>query len=62
MRIQITKQECIWLADLVKKAKEQAAAANEETPHGLFLLRHDNMAALENKLKDAIRKEIQKEK
>jgi len=62
MRIELSKQECIWLADLAKKAKEQANTANQETPCRLFLLRRDNMADLENKLNAAVQKEIQKGK
>lgn len=62
MRIQLTKQECMWLADLVKKAKEQATAANHEMPSRIFELRRDNMADLETKLNTAVQKEIQKER
>lgn len=62
MRIQLTKQECIWLADLAEKAKVQADAANQETPSRLFLLRRDNMADLETKINVAVQKEIQKER
>lgn len=62
MRIQLTKQECIWLSDLVKKEKERAAAANHEMPGRIFELRRDNMADLESKLNTALQKEIQKER
>jgi len=62
MRIQLTKQECIWLADLANKAKVQADMAHQETPSRIFLLRRDNMADLEAKLKAAVQKEIQKER
>lgn len=62
MRIELTKQECIWLADLAKKAKEQAGMANKETPCRLFQLRMDNMSDLENKLNAAVQKEIKKER
>lgn len=62
MRIQLTKQECLWLADLAKKEKEQAAKANHEMPSRIFELRRDNMADLESKLNTAVQKEIQKER
>ncbi len=62
MRIQLTKQECIWLADLAKKEKEQAAAANHEMPSRIFELRRDNMADLEAKLNTVVQKEIQRER
>ena len=61
MRIQLTKQECIWLAELVKKAKEQAGNANKDNPHRILELRRDNMADLENRLNSAIKKELQRE-
>ena len=60
MRIELTRQECIWLADLVSKSKDEACRAHEETPHALLLLRRDNMAALETRLNAAIQKEIKK--
>lgn len=62
MRLQLTKQECRWLADLANKAKIEAIHANEEMPNRILELRRDNMADLENKLNTAILKEIQKEK
>jgi len=62
MKIQLTKQECIWLADLAKKAKVQADMAHQETPSRLFLLRRDNMADLETKLNAAVQKEVQKDR
>ena len=62
MRIELTKQECRWLADLANKAKIEATHAHEETPHPLFELRRDNMADLESKLNAAIQKQIQKER
>ena len=55
MKIQLTKQECLWLADLVNKAKVQADMAHQQTPNRLFLLRRDNMADLETKLNAARR-------
>jgi hypothetical protein len=60
MRIQLTSQECRWLADLAKKAKKEAALTNEETPHPLFELRRDNMADLESKINAAIQREMQR--
>ena len=62
MRIDLTMQECRWLAELANKAKAEAIHANEETPHGLFQLRRDNMADLEDKLNATIQKQIQKER
>ena len=62
MRVQLTKQECIWLAELAKKEKEQANANHETAPSRLFLLRRDNMADLETKLYAAIQREIQRER
>ena len=61
MRVELNKQECRWLADLAKKAKEQADTAYKESPNRLFLLRRDNMADLETKLNTAIQKEIKKQ-
>ena len=62
MRIQLTKQECRWLADLVNKTKIEADLANKETPHPLLELRRDNVADLETKLNEAIKREIKKER
>ena len=61
MRIELTKQEYKWLADLANKAKIEAARANEETPHPLYELRRDNMAALETKINEAISRQLQRE-
>jgi hypothetical protein len=61
MKIELTKQECKWLVDLVKKAKAEADNANNETPHPLYELRRDNMADLETKINAAIQKQIAKE-
>lgn len=61
MRIELTKQECKWLADLANKAKTEANQANQETPHPLFELRRDNMADLETKINAAIQRQIQRE-
>jgi len=62
MKIELTKQEYRWLADLANKAKTEAAHANEEAPHPLFELLRDNMADLEGKINAAIQKQIQKER
>ena len=62
MRIQLTKQECKWLIDLVEKAKVVAGYANYERPHPLNELRRDNMADLENKLNKALQRELQRER
>ena len=61
MRLELTKQECKWLADLVRKEKAEVAHANEETPHPLFELRRDNMANIETKINEAIGRQIQRE-
>ena len=62
MRIQLTKQECLWLADLAKKEKERVATVNKKMPSRIFELRRDNMADLESKLNMAVQKEIHKER
>jgi len=62
MRIQLTKQECRWLADLTCKARVEAALAHKETPHPILELRRDNMADLENTLNAAILRETQRER
>jgi hypothetical protein len=62
MRIQLTQQECRWLADLACKARIEAALANNETPHPLLELRRDNMADLENTLNTAIQRENGRER
>ena len=61
MRLELTKQECKWLADLTNKAKMEAAENNDKTPHPLLELRRDNMAALEAKINAAVQREIQRE-
>lgn len=61
MRLELTKQECKWLADLANKAKIEAMNKNNETPHPLIELRRDNMADLETKINAAIHRKIQKE-
>ena len=61
MRVELTKQEYKWLADLVNKAKIEADFANTETPHPLLELRRDNMADLEAKINTAIQRHINRE-
>jgi hypothetical protein len=61
MRIELTKQECRWLAELAGKAKAKADSAHKETPHPIFELRRDNMADLESRLNTAIEKQVQRE-
>ena len=61
MKIEMTKQEYRWLADLANKAKIEADLANKETPHPLFELRRDNMANLETKINAGIERQIQRE-
>lgn len=62
MRIELTKQECKWLADLVNKAKIEAVHCHDQSPHPILELRRDNMADLETKLNTALQKQIQKER
>ena len=62
MKVELTKQEYKWLADLVNKAKIEAVRANEETPHPLLELRRDNMADLETKINAAIQRQINRER
>jgi len=62
MKIELTKQECRWMADLANKAKTEAAHANEKTPHPLFELRRDNMANLEAKINEAIQRQTNRER
>jgi len=61
MRIDITKQEARWLADLVKRDKLENTKLNETTPHPLYELRRDNMESLEYKLESAIQRQMNKE-
>ena len=61
MKVELTKQEYKWLADLANKAKIEAFHANKETPHPIFELRRDNMAALETKINTAIQRQINRE-
>jgi len=61
LRVELTKQECLWLATLAKTAKEEADSLFEANPHGLFALRRDNMADLEKKLNAAVQREIEKD-
>lgn len=58
MRLELTTQECKWLADLANKAKIEATHNNNETPHPLFELHRDNMADLEAKINAAIQRHI----
>ena len=62
MKVELTKQEYIWLANLVNNAKIEADLANEETPHPVFELRRDNMADLEAKINAAIQRQINRER
>ena len=61
MRLELTKQECKWLADLTNKAKIESVNDNDKTPHPLLELRRDNMAAPEAKINAAVQREIQRE-
>jgi hypothetical protein len=61
MKVELTKQEYRWLADLANKAKAEAAQAHEEKPHPLLELRRDNMASLEVKINAGINRQLQRE-
>jgi len=61
MRVELTKQEYKWLADLANKARIEATHTNEKTPHPLLELRRDNMASLEAKINAGIQRQIQRE-
>ena len=61
MRVELTKQEFKWLADLANKAKIAADHENTKTPHPLWELRRDNMASLEAKINAAIQRQIQRD-
>ena len=61
MRIDITKEECRWLIDLVKKDKKENARQNIATPHPLFELRRDNMESLEYNLESAVLRQMKRE-
>jgi hypothetical protein len=62
MRVELTKQEYKWLADLANKAKIEADLANKETPHPLLELRRDNMADLDVKINAGIQRQINRER
>jgi len=62
MKVELTKQQYKWLADLANKAKTDADLANKETPHPLFELRRDNMSDLEVKINAAIERQIDRER
>jgi hypothetical protein len=62
MRVELTKQEYKWLADLANKAKIEADLANKETPHPLLELRRDNMADLEGKINAGIQRQLNRER
>ena len=62
MRIELTKQECKWLADLANKARWEANRSFVESLNSIFELRRDNMADLENKLNAAIHRQAEKER
>jgi len=61
MRLELTTQECKWLAALVKKDKLENIQYNTEMPSRVFELRRDNMADLENKINAAIERHIKRE-
>ena len=62
IKIDLTKQEYRWLADLANKAKVEADLANKETPHPLLELCRDNMADLEAKINAGIQRQIDRER
>ena len=61
MRLDISKQECRWIVDLIKRDKEENIKLNNDTPHPLYELRRDNMESLEYKLESAILRQINRE-
>jgi len=61
MRIDITKEECRWLIDLVKKDKEENIRQNKTTPHPLYVLRSENMESLEYNLQSAVLRQMKRE-
>ena len=62
MRVELTKQECRWLADLVLKEKVKVNRDHEEYPHPALELRRDNMATLKCKLESAIERQTKRER
>lgn len=62
MRIEFTKQEVVWLAELAEKEKHRAISTHEQTPHPLLELRRDNMADLEEKLRTSVQNKINRER
>ena len=62
MRVELSKQEYKWLADLASKAKTEADDANKKMPHPLYELRRDNMTDLEEKINAAIQKQLKRER
>jgi len=62
MRVDLTKQECLWLSDLALMEKEKAVSANTQYPNAIFELRRDNMADLALKLSMAVQRQVKKEK
>ena len=61
MRLDLTKAECQWISDLVRKDKEENENHNIKTPHPLFELRRDNMESLEYKIESAIKRQLNRE-
>ena len=61
MRLDISKQEALWLADLVKKDMDKNTRLNNVTPHPLYELRRDNMESLKYKIDSAILRQMNRE-
>jgi hypothetical protein len=61
MRLDLSKQECRWIADLVRMDKEESGRLHKATPHPLLELRRDSMESLEYKIESAIHRQIKRE-
>jgi len=61
MQIQLTKQECRWLAALVREDRLKNMRLNRKIPNTILKHRMENMAILENKLNSAIHNQVKSE-
>jgi hypothetical protein len=61
MRVDLSKQEILWIVDLIKKDKEENDRLNKLNPHPLYELRRDNMESLEYKIESAILRQFKRE-
>jgi hypothetical protein len=58
MLLELSRQECRWLADLVKKDKLENAQHSLDTPHYSYMLRQNYMQELEDKLEQAFQSQL----